>query len=52
MLDTVPFDMHCYSLDWHPKEVYKLRNPPPLSPKTTGRFNDVFWGRGCFVNHL
>ncbi|XP_023343129.1 uncharacterized protein LOC111712678 [Eurytemora carolleeae] len=20
MLDTVPFDMHCYSLDWHPKD--------------------------------
>ena len=20
MIDTVPFDLHCYSLDWHPKE--------------------------------
>ena len=20
MLDTVPFDMHCYSLDWHPSD--------------------------------
>ena len=19
LLDTVPFTMHCYSLDWHPK---------------------------------
>jgi len=20
MIDTVPFDLHCYSLDWHPKD--------------------------------
>ena len=20
MLDTVPFNMHCYSLDWHPSD--------------------------------
>ena len=20
MLDTVPFNMHCYSLDWHPTD--------------------------------
>ena len=20
MLDTVPFSMHCYSLDWHPSD--------------------------------
>ena len=20
MLDTVPFTMHCYSLDWHPSD--------------------------------
>ena len=20
LLDTVPFDMHCYSLDWHPSD--------------------------------
>ena len=19
LIDTVPFDMHCYSLDWHPR---------------------------------
>ena len=20
LIDTVPFDMHCYSLDWHPSD--------------------------------
>ena len=40
MIDTVPFDMHCYSLDWHPKDhlsfvesvhLRKLASDSPVS---------------------
>lgn len=40
MIDTVPFDMHCYSLDWHPKnhisfvENVPMRQLSPESPIT------------------
>jgi hypothetical protein len=27
MIDTVPFDMHCYSLDWHPKAGGSVHGP-------------------------
>ena len=48
MLDTVPFNMHCYSLDWHPTDHVSftdnahLRKIAPTSKVQVGNQGLIF----------
>lgn len=63
LIDTVPFDMHCYSLDWHPSDhisfvdtvhLRKLHTDSPLQDPSKANMYDtvVFEGDGKNLPYL